>query len=299
MTGGVGAEIVDHVKVGTVAPGFVMLPFWIADELGFFAGEGIRTSLEICGTTDRTTDALRAGDIQIAFNSPEGAISDAMIGGLLFLVGGLANRPPLSLIARPKYKRIHDLRGARIGTSSLKEGTCQLVNEMLGAHGLRSGDDYEFVLAGAHPQRWAALQEGTIDAALQLMPFDYLAEEKGFSNLGSATDCTPEFAFACLCASRGWADLNASVLQRFLSALRAGVSFLYEQPEQAAHIATRSGSGELRHALRACHELTDGEMIPRDLAISAGAFQRTVEAMRASGAIPADATYEPNRALRH
>ena len=48
---------------------------------------------------------------------------------------------------------------------------------MLGKHGLCYAADFEFVLAGAHPQRWGALQAGTIDAALQLLPFDMIAED--------------------------------------------------------------------------------------------------------------------------
>ena len=55
---------------------------------------------------------------------------------------------------------------------------------MMAAHGLHQPKDFQFVMAGAHPQRWKALQAGTLDAAIQLVPFNYMAEEAGFPNLG-------------------------------------------------------------------------------------------------------------------
>jgi len=155
----------EDVSVGLVAPAYVCVPLWIAQRRGSFERVGIRATAQICGTTDGTTEAARAGAVQFALTAPEGAIVDAMTGGQLLLIAGLANRPPLSLIAQARYRSIEDLRHARIGTSSLTEGTRHIVEEMLRAHGLVHERDYEFVLAGAHPQRWEALRSGTIDAA--------------------------------------------------------------------------------------------------------------------------------------
>ena len=48
-------------------------------------------------------------------------------------------------------------------------------------------------MAGAHPQRWEALKAGTLDAAIQLVPFNYIAEESGFPNLGDVDEYVPDF----------------------------------------------------------------------------------------------------------
>jgi TRAP-type mannitol/chloroaromatic compound transport system substrate-binding protein len=67
-------------------------------------------------------------------------------------------------------RTVEDLRGKRIGTSSLKEGTAVMSKAILVAHGLHYPGDYEFALVGAHPQRWAHLQQGTIDGILGSLP---------------------------------------------------------------------------------------------------------------------------------
>src|SRR5262249_56183649 len=100
-----------------------------------------------------------------------GSILDAWSGGVLRLVPGFVNRPPLSMIAQPRYHSMSELRGAKLGTTSLKEGTCHLMEKMMAAHGMHQPADFQFVMAGAHPQRWEALKAGTLDAAIQLGPF--------------------------------------------------------------------------------------------------------------------------------
>jgi len=287
----------DRLGVGLVAPAYVCAPLWIAQRRGDFERAGLAVDARICGTTDGTAEAARGGAVQLALTAPEGAIVDGVTGGPLVLVAGLTNRPPLSLIAHPRYRSIEALRGARIGTSSLTEGTRHIVEEMLGAHGLRSGRDYAFVLAGAHPQRWEALQRGTIDAALQLVPFDYIAEEAGFANLGAAADYVPDFAFSAVCARRDWAQAHRDVLVDFLVALLDAVEWLYGNIDDAAAIAAQETGTELRHARRACRELAAHDGMPRDLELSPNALARTVESMRASGVMPEHPAHAVDAAL--
>ena len=287
----------EDVSVGLVAPAYVCVPLWIAQRRGLLERVGIRATVQICGTTDGTTEAVRSGAVQLALTAPEGAIVDAMIGGRLLVIAGLTNRPPLSLIAQARYRSIEDLRRARIGTSSLTEGTRHIVEEMLRAHGLVHPRDYEFVLAGAHPQRWEALRSGTIDAALQLIPFDYIAEEAGFANLGAAASYVPEFAFSTVAVRGDWAQAHRGVVVRFLAALLDAVDWLYLNLEEAAEIAASESNTEFRHALRACHELTEQHAIPQDLEITQNALARTIQSMRASGVMPERAPRGPASAI--
>jgi ABC-type nitrate/sulfonate/bicarbonate transport system substrate-binding protein len=279
-----------EVSFGLVAPAVVFLPLWIAERKGFLAGYGVTASWTICGTTDATTEAVRKGAVDMIMNTPEGSIADRIRGGPLRLIGGLANRPPLSLIARPEYTAIKDLRGKRIGTSSLQEGTCHLVQLMLGEHGLHYPEDFEFVLAGAHPQRWEALQAGTIDAALQLLPFDMIAEDAGYSNLGAADDYAPEFSFAAVCTRTDWLEQNAGLAARVMRGLLDATAWFYEHPFEAAEIVSTESRTPPQFALRACERLIARKVIPPDLRVSLPALDRVVAAMRTSGQISAEST---------
>jgi ABC-type nitrate/sulfonate/bicarbonate transport system substrate-binding protein len=277
---------VREIIIGHVAPAYVGVALWVAEHEGILERPGVGVTNVILGTTEATTEALRDRSIDIAMTAPEGTIADAVAGGPLRVIAGSANKPPLSLIALPRHRRITDLRGGRIGTSSLKEGTRHLVEAMLAAEGLHWPRDYDFALEGNHLARWRALQHGSIDAALQLVPYNYLAEEAGFSHLGDADAYVPEFAFSAVCAHRDYLAGNAEAVSALLAALLAATRWFYANVEGAATIAASRTRLPQRHALRACQELAGKQVLPADLRVSPGALAAAVGALRATGQLP-------------
>jgi len=219
-----------QIEIGIVVPAVIYAPVWLADHRGFLRDEGLTVRLRSFGSTDATTAALRDSVVPITIGSPEGSIANALNGGELRLVSGFVNRPPLSMIAQPRYHSMAELRGAKLGTTSLKEGTCHLMEKMMAAHDMYQPADFQFVMAGAHPQRWEALKAGTLDAAIQLVPFNYVAEESGFPNLGEVDEYVPDFLFCAVCARMSWANENRDHLIGLLRALRRGVEALYDDP---------------------------------------------------------------------
>jgi len=201
-------------------------------------------------------------------------------GGPLRVVAGLTDRPPLSMIAIPRHKTFGDLRGGRIGTSSLTEGTRHVAERMLAAHGLTYPADYDFALEGSHVERWKALQAGTIDAALQMIPYDFMAVEAGFTDLGPVTE---EFALNAVCANIG---AERAWLSSFLKALAEATEWFRGHVEQSAAIAAARTSIEPRYALRACQALAADGVIPPDLRSAPAALAAATGALRSSGLIP-------------
>ncbi len=275
-----------EIVIGHVAPAYVGVALWVAEHEGILGRHGLGVTNVILGSTERTTAALRDRTVDVANTAPEGTIADALAGGPLRVVAGVANKPPLSLIALPRHHSMADLRGGRIGTSSLKEGTKHLVEAMLAAEGLTYPRDYDFALEGNHMARWRALQDGSIDAALQLLPYNYLAEEAGFSNLGDADAYVPEFAFSTLCAHQSYLAANQDLVTALLAALLEATRWFYGNVEGAATIAAARSSLPRRLALRACEELAAKQVLPAGLRVTPGALAAAVAALRATGQLP-------------
>ena len=141
--------------------------------------------------------------------------------------------------------------------------------------------------SGAHPQRWKALQAGTLDAAIQLVPFNYMAEEAGFSNLGDVDEFVPDFLFCAVCTRPSWANAHAKQLTGLLRALRRGTEALYEDPDDAAATISSETQGNPEHAGRACPDLVAKKAIPKDLAVGS-AFAAAIDAMMHSELIEVD-----------
>jgi ABC-type nitrate/sulfonate/bicarbonate transport system substrate-binding protein len=271
------------ITVGVVAPAYVNVPLWMAQRRGFLERRGLRATERICGTTHGVTNVLRNGEVDIALTAPEGSVADAAAGGPLRVVAGLIDRPPLSMIAIPAHRAFSDLRGGRIGTSSLTEGTRHVAERMLAAHGLAYPDDYGFALEGSHIERWKALQAGTIDAALQMIPYDDIAADAGYTNLGPVTE---EFALNAACINSHSAE--RAVVTPFLQALAEAAEWFRGNIEESAAIAAARTSIEGRYALRACQALAADGVIPRDLRPGQAALAAAVEALRRGGLIPAE-----------
>jgi ABC-type nitrate/sulfonate/bicarbonate transport system substrate-binding protein len=270
-----------ELTVGVVAPAYVNVPLWVAQERGFLERRGLSVTEQVLGTTHRVTNALREGAVDIALTAPEGSIADAVAGGPLRVVAGLIDRPPLSMIAIPRHRSVVDLRGGRIGTSSLTEGTRHVAERMLAAHGLTYPADYDFVLQGSHVERWKALQAGTIDAALQMIPYDAMATDAGFTNLGPVTG---EFALSTVCINILSAE--RSVVTAFLAALAEAVEWFRGNLEASAAIAAARTSIEPRYARQACQALAADGVLARDLRSSPGALAAVTGALASSGLIP-------------
>jgi ABC-type nitrate/sulfonate/bicarbonate transport system substrate-binding protein len=272
-----------EITVGVVAPAYVNVPLWVAQERGFLERRGLRATERILGTTHGVTKALRDGEVDIALTAPEGSVADALAGGPLRVVAGLIDRPPLSMIALPRHRSFDDLRGGQIGTSSLTEGTRHVAERMLGDHGLTYPADYEFALEGSHVERWKALQAGTIDAALQMIPYDYLAVDAGFTDLGPVTE---DFALNAVCV-RFPADRE--LVTPFLEALAEAQVWFRGHIDESAAIAAARTSIEPRYARRACEALAADGVMPQDLRSRHSALAAAFKALETSDLIPPDA----------
>jgi NitT/TauT family transport system substrate-binding protein len=275
----------ERLAIGMIAPAYLFFPVWVAQRQGFFAAEGIEARCVFHGATDKVTEALREGETQIGMVTPEGVIAEAAAGGPLRLIAGNSNRAPLSLIVQKGIGRIEDLRGKRIGTSSLKEGTAVMVQTILAAHGLHYPGDYEFALVGAHPQRWAHLQQGTIEAGLQLLPLNYVAEDAGYPNLAETGNYVPHYAFTAIALDLGWGRTNRDLVVRFLRALLAATAWADQSREAAAAILAEATNTGADYALRGLNAMFDGGVTPRDLRIEPPALEAVFDAMRTTGLV--------------
>lgn len=270
------------------AQGFNWLPVFVAEDQGMFARNGLRIEYLRMGSVEKATSAVLDGEADLAITPPEGAVADCVAGGDLRIIASNSERLPLSMVARPGITELSGLRGARIGTSSLTEGTAVYTRAMLETVGLRYPEDYDFVLCGVHTARWSALQSGEIDAAPQPAPWNFLAQERGFSLIGEASDAIPSIIFAALIALKEWIDENSDPAGRLLTALVEAHRFVNNPANDAVTLPiyqriTTPDSPDL--AARGLVYTRDLGMWPEGLAVSPVAFAGTIDTMIRAGLI--------------
>ena len=273
------------LRIGGGAVGFNWLPVFAAQQQGFFARHGLNVEIKRLGTVDKATAAVKSGELDMAITPPEGAIRDCVAGGNLRIIAGNVNRLPLSLIANPRFRRIEDLKGAKLGTSSMTEGTALYTMEVLRMHGLSYPGDYEFAVVGVHPARWKALQDGTIDAAVQLIPLNFVAVDAGYANLGEVTDYIPEIVFTALIVDGAWARARRSHVVAFLRGLVEGTRWVYDpaNDEGLRILTTEITQAQGAYARRSLDYMREKNVFARDLSIPDAAFAKSIELMQKAG----------------
>ncbi|MEU0272816.1 ABC transporter substrate-binding protein [Streptomyces sp. NPDC006307] len=276
----------DRLRIGLVAEVVVCLPLWIAESEGLLAAQGLTVEHHVIGSTDGVTDALRAGEVDFALTTPEGVLMDRAAGGPLRILAGVTNHPPLSLVAQPGCRTVSDLRGRVLGTSSLTEGTRHLVDAVLAAHGLRHTRDYRFMVVGNHTERWRLLQDGTLTAALQPLPFDAMATDAGLTCLAQVDRYVPHAAFLSICADTTSAACRAGAVG-FLRALSEGARRFHSAPARYEQL-TAQRLGITRHyAGTAITGLVRRDLIDPRLHLTTAALRGTAQLLVRAGRLDA------------
>ena len=276
-----------EVRLAGGAQGFNWLPVFVAEDQGLFEKHGLKIDYMRLGSVDKATSAVRDGTADLAITPPEGAVSDYVSGGGLRIIAANSLRLPMSLVARPEIGSIAELRGKRIGTSSLTEGTAIYTQAMLQPEGLSYPGDYEFVLAGVHTTRWAALQRDEIDCAPQPAPWNFLAEREGYRLIGEVNDVIPEVVFAAIIGTGAWTSQNRDTVEK--PGRRAGRGPRHRQrPGQrrrhaadlsADHHTRRAGAGREGAGLHAGH----GHVADRGSVVAPAALAATTDLMVRAG----------------
>jgi ABC-type nitrate/sulfonate/bicarbonate transport system substrate-binding protein len=270
------------VRIVGAGQGFNWLPVFAADEQGFFGAVGIKIEYVRVPTVDRATAAVRDGAADLAITPPEGAIADHVSGGDLRIVAANSLRLPMSLVAKSEIADLVGLRGKKIGTSSLTEGTALYTQAMLQRVGLNYPGDYEFVISGVHTARWTALQRGEIDAAPQPAPWNFLAEREGYRLIGEVNDVIPEIVFAGVIGHAKWVANNRQLMQSLLGAMARGHDFVNDPANDAVTlpIYQRFSTPEDREmALRGLTYTREMGMWPKNLQVTPTALDATVDLM--------------------
>ncbi|HEY2986541.1 MAG TPA: ABC transporter substrate-binding protein [Candidatus Binatia bacterium] len=173
-----------HVAIPAVTP--AATTFAVAKEKGYYREEGLDVELIVMPSAVGT-QALIGGNVK--FSTVGGAgLPPALRGAPIRFLFTTFNRPMFWLFAKPEIRSIADLKGKRVGVSSLGSGPDSILRDLLQKHGLEGGREVVIMPMGAGTARFAALQAGSVDAAMLSIPSNFLAHEAGFRQLVSFID---------------------------------------------------------------------------------------------------------------
>ena len=199
----------------------------------FFDEQGLRPILLVI-TSDLALKSQVVGEIDYTlFGGGSGMLAAAQ--GLPIKNVHLPHKfADLTLVARPEFKTVAQLRGKKIGVSSFSGSVYSSTRAMLSAGGLDPDKDVVIIPMGREPIRLQALFSGSIDATPLPVPLHAIAEEKGFSLLADI-EGKFEVPFSGVTVTDRKLKENPDEVKRVIRAMvKAGLFFLNHRAESVA-----------------------------------------------------------------
>lgn len=225
-----------NVAVGGKAS-LYYLPLTIAEQLGYFAAEGLDVRIHDFAGGTTALQAVVAGAAEVCSGAFEHIIN-LQAKNQMFQAFVMQGRAPqiafgVSVKNLPNFKKVTDLRGKKIGVTALGSSTNLLANLVLSRGGLKA-QDVIFVGVGSTVGALDALRSGQIDAMSNIDPVMTMLEQKGdikiISDTRTLKGTTEVFGglmpAACLYAPAGFVQTNPNTCQALAYAIVRGLKWL-------------------------------------------------------------------------
>jgi NitT/TauT family transport system substrate-binding protein len=159
---------------------------WIAKEAKIYEKHGLDVELVLLRGSGQTSAAIVSGSIFGApVTTPTVMLAD--LGGAdLVTVAHTVPGVQTKLLVRPEIKKPEDLKGKKVGISSLGSLGDFLERYIMKKYGLDPGRDVFLISVGGPPEVLQALMSGAIDGGDLSYPVTAAAEKQGFKVLWDA-----------------------------------------------------------------------------------------------------------------
>jgi NitT/TauT family transport system substrate-binding protein len=222
--------------VSTLSP-TLWIP-WIAKEAKLFEKNGLDVEAVLLNGSGRTSQAMLSGSLFAASVAlPQVMLADLTGADLVNVAHGIGVQAS-RLMVRPEIRKVEDLKGKRIGISSLGSAGDLLFGYVLRKYGIDTTRDVTWLAVGNTAERLQALMNGAVDAADMTYPADVEAERKGFRPL---LDARKEIVYptASVVTRRKTIKEDRDTVMRFVRSFVEGIAYLKQNKEFSKKVLTK------------------------------------------------------------
>jgi len=230
-----GAQPRPKIVIGYASMSSVATTLWVTQEKGFFAKNGLDVQSIFIPGSPTLIATLNTGEVHLGYTGGTATLG-AAVGGLdLKIVASFGKFVQTDLVVRPDIKTPADLKGKRIGVTSI--GGTGWMSAMLGLEQIGLNPERDKIsLAAFGDQRVIsqALESGTIQGASISGIFSRKLKRSGFNFLGDL-EKIPLVGTSVVVKSEYLAS-QQSVVRSALRALMEGHGFVLNPANKATVI---------------------------------------------------------------
>jgi NitT/TauT family transport system substrate-binding protein len=190
----------------------LFLPPHVGVQSGIFQKHNIDLTLTYSSSGPTTMSALASGDVQFAELADPSVTTSALEGSGVEWIAVSVPKPNLVLWAQPNITSMNDLKGKKIGVTTLGSVTGLFAIQAIKQAGLVPQQDIQVIAIGGPTEQQAALAKGAIDAAVGDPDGPYAGQH-------ILVDLRKGFAFpqAGIAITKGFAQKDPQLVQDFIN----------------------------------------------------------------------------------
>jgi ABC-type nitrate/sulfonate/bicarbonate transport system substrate-binding protein len=243
---GIASEKREKIRIGVSSKSLGFLDTWVAHENGFFRKHGLDSEVVTIRATLLMV-AIHSGELD--YSAVSGTVIRAAVKGLpvrLFTIGLRSSFH--TLVARPNYKSIGELRGKKIAVSNIGATDEIVARFILQNGGLDTKKDVVILTVGGSEIRYQSLVSGQTDATALSLPHSIIAKQQGFRVLGSASEAL-EIPFSGFGTSVQKIAREREQVKRIIQAQMDTMRWIKNQKREAVQFIKQHFGGDEATAL--------------------------------------------------
>src|SRR5438309_4279599 len=180
------AQAEDRIRIGfsAVIASYSTLP--LGQKRGFLQEEGLQAEfIRMNATVGLTTLITEEIDY---YTQLGGGVAAAIRGAPVKIVACFVPGPTATLVARPEFKSVRELKGKTIGIDVFGSNLDIIARNVFKHSGIDPDKEMKFLAAGPMEARFSSMKQGLIAATLGSPPTDFLGKKLGFVVLARANE---------------------------------------------------------------------------------------------------------------
>jgi ABC-type nitrate/sulfonate/bicarbonate transport system substrate-binding protein len=172
----------DRALITHNSESITIAPIVYGIEKGFYRNEGINLEFRFL-RSDLAAAAISGGQ-EVDYMISAGTAFRAAVRGLpLKIVAYSFKQPLFYLLSQPAINSIKELKGKKIAVSSPQDTGGLAAKAAIQTAGLNPERDVTYIAIGAASVRFAAMEVGSVEAAIMPLPWNSRMKRKGFKEL--------------------------------------------------------------------------------------------------------------------
>jgi ABC-type nitrate/sulfonate/bicarbonate transport system substrate-binding protein len=213
-----------EVRVATLAPSALLWLHAIAKDEGFYAKYNIAVKELRAGSSPALLQAVSSGSVEAGISLGDLVLRAVDKGAPVVITGSILGKTILRLIGGKGVDNIKQLQGATVTAGAVKGGTANLLRYQLKRGGVDPAS-LKMVAITNSKDRVVALENGQVNGALLIAPFDTLAQQQGMKVLDVYTK---PYIETPLIVNKDWAAKNRVAATGLTQALKDAAVWIYK-----------------------------------------------------------------------